>query len=70
MVKKGGTTLTFVTDGVHSALERGQAAAGGGPPHTRAVGDGTRLFEQVGPEHVELEVTHLGFRVHAAPRRS
>ncbi|SOD80982.1 Dihydrofolate reductase [Streptomyces sp. 1222.2] len=28
LVKEGGTTFTFVTDGVHSALERARAAAG------------------------------------------
>ncbi|MFB7086782.1 dihydrofolate reductase family protein [Streptomyces sp. NPDC056296] len=28
LVKEGGTTFTFVTDGIHSALEQAQAAAG------------------------------------------
>jgi len=28
LVKEGGTTFTFVTDGIHSALERARAAAG------------------------------------------
>ncbi|MDG5806550.1 dihydrofolate reductase family protein [Streptomyces ossamyceticus] len=28
LVKKGGTTFTFVTDGLHSALDRARAAAG------------------------------------------
>jgi dihydrofolate reductase len=28
LVKKGGTTFTFVTDGIHSALDRARAAAG------------------------------------------
>ncbi|MEU5343963.1 MULTISPECIES: dihydrofolate reductase family protein [unclassified Streptomyces] len=28
LVKEGGTTFTFVTDGVHSALDRAKAAAG------------------------------------------
>lgn len=28
LVKEGGTTFTFVTDGVHSALDRARAAAG------------------------------------------
>ena len=28
LVKEGGTTFTFVTDGIHSALERAKAAAG------------------------------------------
>lgn len=29
LVKEGGTTFTFVTDGIHSALDRAKAAAGG-----------------------------------------
>src|ERR1043165_1160816 len=29
LVKEGGTTFTFVTDGVHSALDRAKEAAGG-----------------------------------------
>ncbi|MFE7767098.1 dihydrofolate reductase family protein [Streptomyces sp. NPDC057438] len=28
LVKEGGTTFTFVTDGIHSALDRARAAAG------------------------------------------
>lgn len=28
MVKEGGTTFTFVTDGIHSALDQAKAAAG------------------------------------------
>ncbi|WP_030621724.1 dihydrofolate reductase family protein [Streptomyces fulvoviolaceus] len=28
LVKEGGTTFTFVTDGIHSALDRAKAAAG------------------------------------------
>ncbi|MER6377028.1 dihydrofolate reductase family protein [Streptomyces mirabilis] len=28
LVKEGGTTLTFVTDGIHSALDQAKAAAG------------------------------------------
>lgn len=28
LVKEGGTTFTFVTDGIHSALARAKAAAG------------------------------------------
>ncbi|MCC8336725.1 dihydrofolate reductase family protein [Streptomyces sp. R1] len=40
LVKEGGTSFTFVTDGIHSALERAKAAAGdrnvdiGGGAHT------------------------------------
>jgi dihydrofolate reductase len=97
VVKQGGTTYTFVTDGIESALEQAKAAAGnkdlmvaGG---ARAVqqylkaglldeihltlvpvllGEGIRLFENIGTEHIELEkisvmddpgVTHLRFRV-------
>jgi dihydrofolate reductase len=29
LVKEGGTTFTFVTDGIHSALNQAKAAAGG-----------------------------------------
>ncbi|MFJ3104201.1 dihydrofolate reductase family protein [Streptomyces sp. NPDC086835] len=29
LVKQGGTTFTFVTDGIHSALEQAKAASGG-----------------------------------------
>jgi dihydrofolate reductase len=29
LVKLGGTTFTFVTDGIHSALEQAKAASGG-----------------------------------------
>jgi dihydrofolate reductase len=97
MVKEGGTTFTFVPDGIESALEQAKAAAGdknvniaGGAAtvqqfiraglldeleiHLAPVlfGEGIRLFDQMGPEHIELEstrviasprVTHLRFRV-------
>ena len=97
LVKEGGTTFTFVTDGIESALEQAKAAAGeknvniAGGAHTvqqfiRAglldeleihlapllFGEGIRLFDKMGPEHIELEnmrmvtspkVTHLRFRV-------
>jgi len=96
-VRQGGTTFTFVTDGIQSALEQARAAAGekdvriaGGADaiqqflkaglideiqiHLAPVllGDGVRLFDQTGPEPVELEgtrviespqVTHLRFHV-------
>jgi dihydrofolate reductase len=96
-IRQGGTTFTFVTNGIESALEQAKAAAGdkyaeiAGGANTiqqsiRAglldelqihlapvvLGDGVRLFEQMGPEDVELEgtrvidsprVTHLRFRV-------
>jgi dihydrofolate reductase len=93
----GGTTYTFVTDGIAGALAQAQATAGdkdvvlgGGADIVRQfihaglldelqihlvpvlLGDGIRLFERMGPEHVELEctrvidppgATHLRFRV-------
>ena len=88
LVKEGGTTFTFVTDGIESALEQAKAAAGdknvniaGGADtvqqfikaglldeleiHVAPVlfGEEIRLFEQMGPEHVELE----NIRVVASP---
>src|SRR5918995_3159860 len=97
LVKEGGTTFTFVTDGIESALQQAKAAAGdknvniaGGAGTVQQFiiaglldeleihlapllcGEGIRLFERMGPEHVELEnmrvvaspqVTHLRFRV-------
>lgn len=96
-VKEGGTTFTFVTDGVESALEQARAAAGdkdvavGGGANTAQqflkaglvdeiqihvapmlLGGGIRLFDQLGPQQIDLEptrvvesprVTHLKFRV-------
>ena len=97
IIKEGGTTYTFVTDGIESTLEKARAAAGekdivviGGANaiqqflkaglldemHLHLVpvllGEGIRLFENTGAEHIELEkisvieapsVTHLRFRV-------
>ena len=97
LVKEGGTTFTFVTDGIESALAQARAAAGdkdvaiGGGANTIQqfiaaglldeiqihlapvlLGDGIRLFEQLGGEPIELEgtrvvaspdVTHLRFDV-------
>src|SRR5829696_1785355 len=97
LVKEGGTTFTFVTDSIESALEQAKAAAGeknvniaGGADtvqqfikaglideleiHLTPVlfGEGIRLFERMGPEHIELEnirvvaspkVTHLRFHI-------
>lgn len=97
LTKQGGTTLTFVTEGIEAALEQAQAAAAdkhvavaGGAnvaqQYLRAglldelqihlvpvlLGGGVRLFDDVGPEQVELEatrviespaVTHLTYRV-------
>jgi dihydrofolate reductase len=97
LVKEGGTTFTFVTNGIESALEQAKAAAGdknvniaGGADTVQQFiraglldeleihlapllfGQGIRLFDKMGPEHIELEnmrvvsspkVTHLRFRV-------
>jgi dihydrofolate reductase len=97
LVKEGGTTFTFVTAGIESALEQAKAAAGeknvniaGGASTVRQFikaglldeleihlapllfGEGIRLFDNMGPEHIELEpmrvvaspkVTHLRYRV-------
>jgi dihydrofolate reductase len=97
MVVKQGTTITFVTDGIESALAQAKAAAGdknvyvfGGANTAQQyiqaelldefqihlvpilLGDGIRLFDQIGTEHIELEsmrviespgVTHLRFRI-------
>ena len=96
LVKKGGTTYFFVTNGIKSALAQARKAAGhknvivmGGANaiqqflsaglldemHLHLVpvllGEGIRLFENTGAEHIELEkisvmeapsVTHLRFR--------
>jgi dihydrofolate reductase len=95
--KQGGTTFTFVTDGLESALAQAREAAGeknvsvaGGANviqqclaaglldeiqiHVAPVliGEGRRLLENLGAEHIELEphrviaspeVTHLKYRV-------
>ncbi len=97
--KAGGTTYTFVTDGVESAVAQAKAAAGdkqimvmGGANTAQQClraglldeilihlvpvlfGDGTRLFDHLSPEPIEIElerttvseahgVTHLRFRV-------
>jgi dihydrofolate reductase len=97
VAKEGGTTFTFVTDGIESALEQAQAAAGdkdvsvaGGASIVQQsikaglldelqihlvpllLGEGRRLFDHLGTDHIELEstrviespgVTHLRFRV-------
>ena len=97
LAKEGGTTFTFVTDGIESALEQARAAAGdqdisvaGGANVIQQylsarlidqmqvhiapllLGDGVRLFEHLGADHIDLEttrvvespaVTHLKFRV-------
>jgi dihydrofolate reductase len=97
LVKEGGTTFTFVTDGIESALDQARASAGdkdvsvaGGANIIQQylsaglldeiqihlvpvlLGEGIRLFDQLGAEQIELErtrviespgVTHLRFRV-------
>ena len=96
VAKLGGTSYTFVSDGLESALRQARAAAGdknvgvGGANIAQQLlkaglldeiqvhlvplllGKGRRLFEQFGPEPVELEitrvieslgVTHLRYRV-------
>ena len=97
VTKEGGTTFTFVTDGIEAALEQAKAAAGekdvrvAGGAHVAQqylkaglldelqihlvplfLGDGVRLFENLGPDQRELEctrvlgapgVTHLRYRV-------
>jgi dihydrofolate reductase len=80
LVKEGGMTFTFVTDGIESALQQAKAAAGdknvniaGGAGTVQQFiraglldeleihlapllcGEGIRLFDKMGPEHVELE---------------
>lgn len=96
VAKEGGTTFTFVTDGIESALERARAAAGdkdvsiaGGANIVQQfikgglldemqihvvpvlLGDGVRLFDDLGTGQIELErarviesrdVVHLRFR--------
>ena len=84
LVKQGGTTFTFVTDGIERALERARAAAGdkdvsiaGGAnviqQYLKAglldelqihlvpmlIGDGVRLFERLGTEPIELDITRV-----------
>jgi dihydrofolate reductase len=95
--KGGGTTFTFVTDGIESALEQAREAAGGkdvalggganvAQQYLRAglidgmqihlvpvlLGDGARLFDNLGAAKVGLQctrvveapgVTHLTYRV-------
>jgi dihydrofolate reductase len=97
LVKDGGTTFTFVTDGIESALEQAREAADGkdvalsggasiAQQYLRAglldeirlhvvpvlLGDGARLFDNLGGAEVKLEgtraveapgVTHLAYRV-------
>jgi dihydrofolate reductase len=94
---KGGSSFTFVTDGIESAIKQAKAVAGeknvwvmGGANIVQQCikadhfdelqihiapllfGEGIRLFEHIGNEHIELESTrvletpgaiHLRFRV-------
>jgi dihydrofolate reductase len=43
VAKQGGTTYTFVTEGIEAALEQGRAAAGGGDV---AIGGGANVAQQ------------------------
>lgn len=97
VVKEGGTSYTFVADGIDAAVARAAAVAGGrnvdiaGGADTvqqalRAglldelhlhvlpflMGQGVRLFDHLGPDHIDLDpihvietpaVTHLKYRV-------
>ena len=97
LVMRGGTTFTFVTDGIESALAQARAAAGGkdvalgggasvAQQYLKAglidelrihvvpilLGDGARLFDNLGDVRPTLEctqvvaapgVTHLTYRV-------
>jgi dihydrofolate reductase len=97
VTKQGGTSFTFVTDGIEAALEEARAAAGdrdvavaGGANVIQQcftaglldefqvhvapllLGDGVRLFDQLGTAQLEVEgtrviaspgVTHLSYRV-------
>jgi dihydrofolate reductase len=97
VVKQGGTTYTFITDGAESALAQAKAAAdnkdirvvGGANTIQQFIkagwldeiethlipillGEGIRLFENIGTDHIELEqislteepgVTHIRFRI-------
>ena len=57
--KKGGTTFTFVTDGIESALEQARAAAG---DMDVAIGGGANTIQQyLGAGHVDE------FQIHVAP---
>lgn len=92
---RGRTTFTFVTDGIHSALDQARAAAverdvaiaGGATTVNQylaaglihelrthiapvTLGAGERLFDGVGPLHLEILsarsaslVTHVGYRI-------
>ena len=57
--KKGGTTFTFVTDGIESALEQARAAAG---DMDVAIGGGAETIQQY------LSAGHVDeFQIHVAP---
>ena len=97
LIKEGGTSFTFIVDGVERALQQAKAAAGdrdvmveGGANAIQQIlkaglvdemhlhlvpvllGEGIRLFDNIGAEHIELEkisvidasdVTHVQFRI-------
>ena len=55
VTKEGGTTFTFVTDGIESALEQARAAAG---DKNVGLGGGTSLFGDLGMD-LTLELTNV-----------
>jgi hypothetical protein len=67
-VRQGGTTSTFVTGGIESALEQAREAADDkdvriacGAKHLAPVllGKGVRLFDRSAPQYIELEITRV-----------
>jgi len=83
-VKEGGTTFTFVTEGIEAALEQAGAAAGEkdvllaggadvGQQYLKTglldelqihlvpllLGGGVRLFDDLGPDQIQLEATRV-----------
>jgi dihydrofolate reductase len=62
LVRQGGTTFHFVTDGVASALEKARAAAGTGNKRRVSISGGARVFQQI------LNLNALDeLRLHVAP---
>jgi dihydrofolate reductase len=56
----GGTTFTFVTDGIESALEQAQAAAGGQDVHIAGGADIGRQYLQAGlVDEMQLHIAPL-----------
>lgn len=57
LVKEGGTTFTFVTDGIHSALARAQAAAG--DRNADIAGDASTVRQDLGAGLVDELQLHV-----------